>query len=100
MSNMRTILILEQGREKIIPGSDRYKLLLGKGASVLDLRKRLLCIWRSRSTSAGPPLRAKGRCRLLLRPILNARIPHSSSKRQLAQGRPRGRPPWAMPMHK
>eukprot|EP00959_Pyramimonas_sp_CCMP1952_P275408 5756530-Pyramimonas_sp.AAC.1 len=40
MSNMRTILILEQGREKMsIPGSGMYKLLLGKGARVLDLMK-------------------------------------------------------------
>eukprot|EP00959_Pyramimonas_sp_CCMP1952_P109346 2287229-Pyramimonas_sp.AAC.1 len=37
---MRTILILEQGRETmIIPGSEMYKLLLGKGARVLDLMK-------------------------------------------------------------
>eukprot|EP00959_Pyramimonas_sp_CCMP1952_P077831 1626927-Pyramimonas_sp.AAC.1 len=37
---MGTILILEQGHEKIIiPGSDMYKLLLGKGARVLDLMK-------------------------------------------------------------
>eukprot|EP00959_Pyramimonas_sp_CCMP1952_P051594 1078232-Pyramimonas_sp.AAC.2 len=35
---MRAILILEQGREKmIIPGSEMYKLLLGKGARVFDL---------------------------------------------------------------
>eukprot|EP00959_Pyramimonas_sp_CCMP1952_P436910 9148087-Pyramimonas_sp.AAC.1 len=33
MSNMGTILTLEQGREKmIIPGSEMYKLLIGKGA--------------------------------------------------------------------
>eukprot|EP00959_Pyramimonas_sp_CCMP1952_P115647 2417591-Pyramimonas_sp.AAC.1 len=32
MSNLRTILILEQGHDKmIIPGSEMYKLLLGKG---------------------------------------------------------------------
>eukprot|EP00959_Pyramimonas_sp_CCMP1952_P105985 2216171-Pyramimonas_sp.AAC.1 len=35
---MGAILILEQGREKmIIPGSEMYKTLLGKGARVLDL---------------------------------------------------------------
>eukprot|EP00959_Pyramimonas_sp_CCMP1952_P212558 4447591-Pyramimonas_sp.AAC.1 len=40
MSNMRTILILEQGHEKmIIPGVEMYKVLLGKGARVLDLMK-------------------------------------------------------------
>eukprot|EP00959_Pyramimonas_sp_CCMP1952_P411414 8621158-Pyramimonas_sp.AAC.1 len=38
MSNIRTILILEQGHEKMtIPGSDMYKPLPGKGARVLDL---------------------------------------------------------------
>eukprot|EP00959_Pyramimonas_sp_CCMP1952_P395533 8287828-Pyramimonas_sp.AAC.2 len=40
MSNMGTILILKQGHEKmIIPGSEMYRLLLGKGARVLDLLK-------------------------------------------------------------
>eukprot|EP00959_Pyramimonas_sp_CCMP1952_P128638 2690267-Pyramimonas_sp.AAC.1 len=40
MSNTRTILILEQGREKmIIPGVEIYKVLLGKGARVLGLMK-------------------------------------------------------------
>eukprot|EP00959_Pyramimonas_sp_CCMP1952_P322102 6740154-Pyramimonas_sp.AAC.1 len=40
MSNMRTILILEQRHENmIIPGSDMHKLLLGKGAGVFDLMK-------------------------------------------------------------
>eukprot|EP00959_Pyramimonas_sp_CCMP1952_P377786 7913352-Pyramimonas_sp.AAC.1 len=38
MSNMNIIMILEQGREKmIIPGSEMYKLILGKGARVLGL---------------------------------------------------------------
>eukprot|EP00959_Pyramimonas_sp_CCMP1952_P247390 5171341-Pyramimonas_sp.AAC.1 len=37
---MRAILILEQGHEKmIIPGTDMCRLLLGKGARVLDLAK-------------------------------------------------------------
>eukprot|EP00959_Pyramimonas_sp_CCMP1952_P313232 6556417-Pyramimonas_sp.AAC.1 len=40
MSTMRTILILEQGHDKmVIPGSEMHKLLLGKGARVLDLMK-------------------------------------------------------------
>eukprot|EP00959_Pyramimonas_sp_CCMP1952_P063562 1328344-Pyramimonas_sp.AAC.1 len=40
MSNMRAVLILEQGHEKmIIPGSEKHRLLLGKGARVLDLMK-------------------------------------------------------------
>eukprot|EP00959_Pyramimonas_sp_CCMP1952_P431909 9045409-Pyramimonas_sp.AAC.1 len=37
---MRTILVVEQGHEKmIIPGSEMHELLLGKGARVLDLMK-------------------------------------------------------------
>eukprot|EP00959_Pyramimonas_sp_CCMP1952_P288958 6043357-Pyramimonas_sp.AAC.1 len=40
MSNMRTILFLEQGHEKmVIPGVEMHKVLLGKGARVLDLMK-------------------------------------------------------------
>eukprot|EP00959_Pyramimonas_sp_CCMP1952_P191108 3996229-Pyramimonas_sp.AAC.1 len=40
MSNMRTVLILEQGREKmIIPGVEMHKALLGKGARALGLMK-------------------------------------------------------------
>eukprot|EP00959_Pyramimonas_sp_CCMP1952_P370806 7765947-Pyramimonas_sp.AAC.1 len=40
MSNIRTILILEQGHDNmIIPGSEMYKLLLGKGVRVLDMMK-------------------------------------------------------------
>eukprot|EP00959_Pyramimonas_sp_CCMP1952_P405174 8491946-Pyramimonas_sp.AAC.1 len=40
MSNIRAILILEQGREKfIIPGVEMYKVLPGRGARVLDLMK-------------------------------------------------------------
>eukprot|EP00959_Pyramimonas_sp_CCMP1952_P257757 5386176-Pyramimonas_sp.AAC.1 len=40
MSNMRTIMILEQGHEEIIiPGLEMYKVLLGKGARVFDLMK-------------------------------------------------------------
>eukprot|EP00959_Pyramimonas_sp_CCMP1952_P176761 3694624-Pyramimonas_sp.AAC.1 len=40
MSNKGTILILGQGREKmVIPGSGMFELLLGKGARVLDLMK-------------------------------------------------------------
>eukprot|EP00959_Pyramimonas_sp_CCMP1952_P239542 5006253-Pyramimonas_sp.AAC.1 len=38
MSNMGTILVLEQGREKmVIPGSDMYKLPLEKGAGVFGM---------------------------------------------------------------
>eukprot|EP00959_Pyramimonas_sp_CCMP1952_P321424 6726053-Pyramimonas_sp.AAC.1 len=37
---MGAVLILEQGREKMVnPGSGMYMLLLGKGARVLDLIK-------------------------------------------------------------
>eukprot|EP00959_Pyramimonas_sp_CCMP1952_P067776 1414596-Pyramimonas_sp.AAC.1 len=40
MSSMRAILSLEQGHEKmIVPGADMHRLLLGKGAGVLDLMK-------------------------------------------------------------
>eukprot|EP00959_Pyramimonas_sp_CCMP1952_P198096 4143587-Pyramimonas_sp.AAC.1 len=40
MSNMGTVLILEQGHEKMnIPGSDMCKLLLGQGARALDSMK-------------------------------------------------------------
>eukprot|EP00959_Pyramimonas_sp_CCMP1952_P010959 229529-Pyramimonas_sp.AAC.1 len=40
MSNMRTIRILEQGRENIIiPGLEMHKVLFGKGARALDLMK-------------------------------------------------------------
>eukprot|EP00959_Pyramimonas_sp_CCMP1952_P272918 5705116-Pyramimonas_sp.AAC.1 len=40
MSNMRAILILEQGHEKmIIPGVEMYKVLLGEGCRALDLMK-------------------------------------------------------------
>eukprot|EP00959_Pyramimonas_sp_CCMP1952_P265465 5550895-Pyramimonas_sp.AAC.1 len=40
MSNMRAVLILEQGHEKvIIPGSEMYRLFLGKGARVCNLMK-------------------------------------------------------------
>eukprot|EP00959_Pyramimonas_sp_CCMP1952_P418684 8770892-Pyramimonas_sp.AAC.1 len=40
MSNMGAILILEQGREQmVIPGTDMYKLLLGKDARVSDSMK-------------------------------------------------------------
>eukprot|EP00959_Pyramimonas_sp_CCMP1952_P128755 2692648-Pyramimonas_sp.AAC.1 len=40
MSNMRVILILEQGREKtIVPGSEMHRLLLGRGARALDLMR-------------------------------------------------------------
>eukprot|EP00959_Pyramimonas_sp_CCMP1952_P047720 996183-Pyramimonas_sp.AAC.1 len=38
MSNMRTILILEQGHQNMItPGVETRKALLGKGARALDL---------------------------------------------------------------
>eukprot|EP00959_Pyramimonas_sp_CCMP1952_P004343 91305-Pyramimonas_sp.AAC.1 len=40
MPNMWAILTQEQGREKvIIPGSEMYKILFGKGARALDLTK-------------------------------------------------------------
>eukprot|EP00959_Pyramimonas_sp_CCMP1952_P283201 5919849-Pyramimonas_sp.AAC.1 len=39
---MRTILILEQGHEKmIIPGAEMYRIPCGKDARVLDLMKTL-----------------------------------------------------------
>eukprot|EP00959_Pyramimonas_sp_CCMP1952_P087268 1825766-Pyramimonas_sp.AAC.1 len=40
MSNMRAILILEQGREKVInPGVEMHKVLVGEGARILNRRK-------------------------------------------------------------
>eukprot|EP00959_Pyramimonas_sp_CCMP1952_P298425 6242054-Pyramimonas_sp.AAC.1 len=40
MSNMRTVLILQHGRAKmVIPGSEMHELLLGKGARVFDFLK-------------------------------------------------------------
>eukprot|EP00959_Pyramimonas_sp_CCMP1952_P405267 8493877-Pyramimonas_sp.AAC.1 len=83
---MRTILILEQGHEKMsILGSDMYKLLLGKGARVLDLMKTPPGHLTLKVDEYGSATEDKSRFLLLPRPILIARMPRCSRKRQLAQ---------------
>eukprot|EP00959_Pyramimonas_sp_CCMP1952_P412971 8653869-Pyramimonas_sp.AAC.1 len=40
MANMRAILVLEKGNQHMaIPGTDMYRLVLGKGARVIDIVK-------------------------------------------------------------